>query len=442
MNRRLACSRHPFACIVPIALSAVLPTAGAADRMSSAGPQRRIAVAWDESGPAGGAVRAFDAASPWGSPTAALTTGGGTRLRYAAGRVYAVSAAADSITLIRPDDWTVQRVYALGAGSGPQDVAVVGPRTAYVTRAGSTRLLRLDLETGATAETADFAPFADADGNPDMARMAVHAGRVFVQLQRFNTSTYTYALPSYLAVVDAAGGELIDADPVAAGVQPIDLAGRAPRGRMHVQSDERRLVVSASGDFWDAGGIEVIDLDGLQTLGLALREEDGQTGADLGAFTMVSPLRGFLVYSTDLALSSHLRPFTLDGGVDPGADLYVVVDYFVPTIVHEPHDDRLFLPTAEGQVRGVHVFDGQSGERLTSAPIATPGVPTDVALFYTGCWPPADVNGDGVADGRDVQTMLHCLVSAPIDCPCGDLDGSGRTDPQDAALFADWLLRG
>jgi hypothetical protein len=149
---------------------------------------------------------------------------------------------------------------------------------------------------------------------------------------------------------------------------------------MQIAPGTRRLFVSATGGFFDAGGIEVIDLDGLRSLGLVIREADGFTGADLGAFVMVTAQRGFLVYSTDLDLSSHLKPFSLSGGVEPGPELHVSVGYFVPALAHDARTRTLFVPDGVFGRQGVLLFDADSGDRLTTEPLPTQGPPTDLLL--------------------------------------------------------------
>lgn len=93
---------------------------------------------------------------------------------------------------------------------------------------------------------------------------------------------------------------------------------------------------------------------------------------------MVSAERGFLVFSTDLDLSSHLFGFSLRDGVDPGTQLHVSVGYAVPSMEYDPHSERLFVPESIFGAHGVNIFDALTGERLTPKPIATTGRPTDI----------------------------------------------------------------
>jgi len=246
---------HPTAVRVALCLAAASgasanPTGTAATNRggpSQAGSRldeiaRRLAVAWDDATTSSGVVRAMSTLAPWDYQTPPLAGGADSVVRSAAGRAYVVSRSAGTITAVDPDTWAVLQVYPLGAGSEPLDIAVVSAQRAYVSRAGATHLLRLDLLTGATAEVVDLSMFADADGVPDLSMMAVDQGRLLVQIRRVNSSAPGgFALPAYLAVVDIASEQLIDVDPAAPGTQAIELEGTAPKHKMQIVPQTRRL---------------------------------------------------------------------------------------------------------------------------------------------------------------------------------------------------------
>lgn len=344
---------------------------------------RRVITAWNNGFVTDGGVRGIDAASPWAYATPERTTGLNVVLREANGLIYAVSHGDDSITALDPASLTPVQTYELTKGSAPIDIAVVSETKAFVTREMGTHLMRLDLTSGATTDIVDLGVFADPDGVPDMRFMAVHEGKLIVQLRRRNDNTGEWAVPPYLAVVDIETDELIDADPVSPGVQAIALAGTAPRFKMHVQPELDRLLVSATGELLDHGGIEVVDLNSLSSLGLVIAEEDGMTGADIGAFVMVSLDEGFLTNSTDFGLSSHLVKFSLTGGVLT-KDLIVIVGYFVPAMVFDEATNTIFMPDGSTGLEGLHVFDASTGAKLNDDVIPLPGMPTDLLLIDSG----------------------------------------------------------
>jgi hypothetical protein len=339
-----------------------------------------VAIAWNDSRAGGGMLGAISADSPWEILRAPIAVGSDSVLHAAFGKLYVLSAGDRSVRVVDPVNWSVERSFPLPAGDDPLDIKAVTPELAYISRRNAKQLLRLNLSSGALQESVDLGVLADRDGIPDQGTMTIHGGRLFIQLQRVDFNDPPMVAQPYVAVMDLGSEQLIDVDPTRDGLQAIELAGTFPKMKMQVVEQTRKLFVSATGAFFDSGGIEMIDLDTLQSEGLVIREADDHTGADLGAFVMVAPDRGFLAYSTDLLLSSHLHQFSLAGGVDP-RELAVALDYFSPAIEYAPETDSVFFPIGGSVENGLHVFDATTGARLTDALIATSGPPTDLMLL-------------------------------------------------------------
>ncbi len=348
-----------------------------------AGAQRFVAVAWNDAQQGRGVVQRLGTESPWAFDGAAIPVGANPTLRFADGRLYALSSPDATVTAIDFATWSAAETYALGAKNPPLDIAVVNSGLAYLTIRDSTQLLRLDLDTGATQVALDLSGFEHPAGLLTAGMMEIDAGRLLVQITRLDPpaagSTAATDPTAYLAVVDIASEQLVDVDPVQAGTQAIALQGTFPKYKMNLLRDERRLYLSASGAYFDQGGLEAVDVDALVSLGLAIAEADGQTAADLGSFAMVAPDRGLLVSSTDLAPSSHLARFSLAGGVQL-EELWVTVGYRVPTMVHDPQTHSIFVPDG-GFTNAVWVFDADSGEALHRDPLALGGPATDIELL-------------------------------------------------------------
>lgn len=341
----------------------------------------QLAVAWNEDASTAGMVRVVGTRSPWSPRPRALAIGPNAVLGYAPrGQLFSLSRDAGTVTLFTSHA-AVRRRFDLGTSSELEDMITAGRCSAYLTRRNATRLLHLDLCSGATRESVDLSEYADPDGIPDLGAMAIDAGRLFVQVRRYNEDVATrFVPPAYLAVIDLASEQLVDVDPATPGTQAIELEGTSPKHRMQVVHATRQLFVSASGGFFDAGGIEAVDLTTLRSAGLVIREADGMIGADVGPFVMITPDSGYLVFSTDLILSSHLHAFSISGGLNPNA-LNVSVDYAVPALVHDPVANALVLPDGVFGRQGVLIFDATTGARLSSAPVPTAGPPTDVLLL-------------------------------------------------------------
>ncbi len=343
----------------------------------------QVLIAANTSDNAAGVVTLRRGAAPWRARAASLATGAEAVLALGPrGRLVALSRRSGTLTVASARTLRLRRTIELGVDAKVEDVAVSDACTAWVTRRGHNRLLRVDLCSGVVRESTDLAALADADGSSDLGAMFVDSGRLFVQVRRLNEEApLGFAAPAYLAVVDTRSEQMIDCDTAAPGAQAIQLAGTAPKHRMQIQPGSRRLLISASGGFFDAGGLEAVDLDALRSDGLLLREEDGKTGADLGPVVMTGPNDGFLIFSTDLTLSSHLLRFNLRGGVEPGPERYVTVDFAITALVHETRGNAIFFADGAFDRVGAYAVDATTGERLTKEPLPIAGRPTDVLLL-------------------------------------------------------------
>jgi hypothetical protein len=354
-----------------LGLVASLCAVAVAAAAASAAAGQRVAVAWDDVSLAG-RLAALDAAPPYAVVTPTLALGGDGQLRAAGARLFHLSRTSGVLSRIDPAAWTVAQSYALGASSLPRDLAVVGANTAYVSRRNARFLARLNLTTGALANAVDLAPLGAGDGNPAQDTLLVHDGRLYLQLAGEPGTSQPHAI----AVIDLATETLVDANPSAPGVQGIALVGTGPRFKMQIVPGANELLVSATGAFHDDGGLERVSLTTLTSLGLEVFEQI-EAGADMGAFVQLDGSRGWLVFSTDLLLSSHLHPYTFESGMNP-FEADVLLNYFVPHMVYAPASDTLFWPEPDG----VQAFDGTTGApRAEATPLPVAGIPTDLELL-------------------------------------------------------------
>ena len=344
----------------------------------------KIVVAWTMDSGAG-RIRAMSTKSPWQFDGPEVVTGGDVTLHCGGGRLFALSRSEGTVSIV---DLSIQQVLPVASlePGDPVDIAVTGPDIAYLTRRSATHLLRLDVDTGATTDVVDLSSFADNDGIPDLGSMAVHGGRLFVQIRRFNDALpFGYSPPAYIAVIDIESEQLVDTEPGIPGVQAIELLGTAPKYKMQVLPQRMDpvpttadLFVSASGAMHDMGGLEIVDLGTLRSRGLAISEAFDDVGADIGPFVMVTADEGFLVSTTDLIASSHLQRFTVDGGMDPPPDLAQSIGYYAPAIVLDSDQNTLYFPIGNADESGIKVLDVASGIPLMPGLTKTDGKPTDL----------------------------------------------------------------
>ncbi len=382
--------------------------------MSAATAAGEDATIWVVTGSfgGGGTLVSVQRQSPWDAVTVAALDSPEAAVQTFGGLVYVVEPATDRIRVF-DEAGTEVRSFSVGKGSTPRDILGVTRTRAYVTRAASTHLFRVDPQTGVGTDVLDLSVLADADGNPDMERMATDGSRLFIQLRRLTPlpRAVTDGTSGAIAVVDLAGESLIDADPGTPEIDAIELAGPAPRLRMHAGGDGDFLLVSATdGNHLSLnGGVEYVDLTTLASTGFVLAE--GKLAA-LGGFVMTGTSQGYFVFHTDIVASNHLQTFTISGGATPGPEIVFDYGVYLDALLFDPETGLLYMPAASG---GLHVVDTATNEPATPQPVPLPGFPVDQVIGPRGSL--ADVNGDGAVDVVDLLDLLAAWGDCPDPCP-------------------------
>jgi hypothetical protein len=194
--------------------------------------------------------------SPWTAMTGLEPVGPFATVRHFQGLHWIVNGAplgwssTDDVQAIDPATFETVRRFSVGVGSNPRDIALVDSAHAWVSRYDSRWLLEIDPRTGAPLDSVDLGGFADADGLPEMSWIALEGAHLFVQLQRLDRpGSGATVPPALIAVIDVVSKQVVDVDPVATGVQAIELLGPEPQTKMRI--DGRRLYVSTPGKFLD-----------------------------------------------------------------------------------------------------------------------------------------------------------------------------------------------
>ena len=324
-----------------------------------------------------GSSTAIRLESPWVATRDVESVGTLPIVRHFFGKHYVVSSTLGTIQVIDPATFDTITTFSVGEFSRPQDILLVDPQTAYVSRYDSTLLWKVNPETGVLLNTIHLEVFADADRLPEMSMMTLDRNHLFIQIQRVDRPSGNPVRPSYLAVVDVNTDTLVDVNAPLAGPPGIALEATIPSLKMHRDSRARRLFVRAAGVRLDvSGGIEEIDLDALKSLGIFLPE--AESIGDLGPFVMVSPDRGYAVGHTDITPSSHLFMFTRTGGRVTNELYLTFVE--IESMAYDPATFQLYFPDSDTTVLGIHVFDTRTNEQLTRKPVLTGLPPRDLIV--------------------------------------------------------------
>jgi len=364
---------------------------------------------------------------PAGAETAQtnlLTIHGDAGVRYQDGTIYIINRLGQDNILVLDagDPATPLRQFSVGNGSNPQDIAVVSPERAYVTRYEVPSMLIVNPSTGDSLGHVDLSAFADDDGVPEMGEMVLRGQRLYVALQRLDRSGFPWVPVdvSYLAVIDAATGEVIDVDPDADGVQGHQLAGVNPNSLISVGD---RIAVSTTAAFGDMeGGVELIDPVTGVTTGLVVTEED--LGGDLTHLSVASATKAYAIVS-DASYVNSVRPVNLLSG-EVGAPLAGLTGGFLQSTATD--GDRLYVAErgsfTQPEVVGLMVYDTVT-DQLVAGPIDTGLPPAVIAVLserhVTAVAEAADRHLPRRADlGRAYPNPFNASTVIPVEL---DVDG-------------------
>ncbi len=302
-------------------------------------------------------------------------------LRHHQGLLYVIERfGCDNVRVLDPaNGFQLVRQFSVGNGSNPNDIVVVSPTKAYVTRYDSPDLWIVNPSTGAFVGAISLAAFADADDIPEMNRMALVGGRVFVTVQRNDRDAFFSPTDSSaVVVIDPVTDMLVDCDAAAPGVQGILLPFQNPTTEL-VVDPSGRLVVGCTG-FYGANDGGVVRIDPLALAVDAIETTEVALGGDVADVVPASAGRGFVVLS-DASFNTVCKPYDRATGT-VGTAVYATAGF---NLADAEANDRgeLWLCDRTPASPGIRVFDV-----ATLAPLAGP--------TWTGL-PPQDLEFDGSA---------------------------------------------
>jgi hypothetical protein len=290
------------------------------------------------------------------------------------GLVYVVNRfGADNIQLIDPQQgYQTVAQESVGNGSNPQDIAVVSAQKAYVSRLNSDQLLIIDpatlMPTGNPIDLSGLTKQNDLDGVPDLFRMLVHNGLLYVLVQHID---FTAGFPP----AKVAPGEVAVIDPTTDTVQTvIQLHGTNPNTDLQFSPDLNRILVSSQGDFLvNDGGLEAIDPDTL-TVDPGFVISEAAIGGDITHFQAVSARKGYAVVvaaNSDNALVSF-DPTTGQKLATLLGPVPVFLSYFA---VNSRHELYLAVTDTATSTPGLRIFDTVQDVELTRQPLGVGELP-------------------------------------------------------------------
>jgi hypothetical protein len=299
------------------------------------------------------------------------------RVRWFRDKVYLINRlGADNIHPLNDTNFGSFLQFSTGNGSNPADIVFTGVHKAYVTRYELSSLLIVDPQNGATINTISLASFADADGIPEMDRMAMWGPWLFVSVQRLNRNAgFTPTDHSVVVVIDTRTDTVHDVDPGTPGVQGITLPAKNPVTAFAFDRAGRKLLLGCAG-FYGAldGGIVAIDPETHQSLGVLASEP--ALGGELSDVEWYTATRSFAIVS-DLAFNTKLIRWNPTTGAATGT-IFNPGGFTLPDCALDG-TGRLWLCHNDFTNPGVRVYDCDT-DALLAGPIDTGLPPYQIAF--------------------------------------------------------------
>jgi hypothetical protein len=280
---------------------------------------------------------------------------------------------ADAVEIVdTAGTWGVIGEYSVGAGTNPQDIAVVSAGRAYVARYAEPSLLVIDPLDGTALGEVDLSAYADADGSPEAAWLLVRGDRVYAALQKL--VDFQVDGPSSIVVVDAASGEVR---------REVILAGGNVYGKLRYAPAIDRIPLVVVGRFGELdGGVQLLDPNNDTVSPYVITE--AALGGDLVDAVIAAPDLGFAVIGVPAGDGETTRLVAFDPGTgEAGATLIDDDAWELGFIELDPDGDELWVADRSADAPGVRVFDAATGAELTDAPVDV-GLPPFMICFTEG----------------------------------------------------------
>jgi hypothetical protein len=253
---------------------------------------------------------------------------------------------------------------------------VVSPSKAYVSRLGSAELLIVDPMTLAQLGTIDLSDRTkqnDLDGVPELFRMLMHNGLVYLILQHLD---FTAGFPTKVAP-----GEIVVIDPATdTDVKVIVLQGENPSTDLQFSPGLNRILVGSLGNFLvNDGGIEAID-PATNTRDAGFVIDEATIGGDITHFRIVSATKGFAVV-TDANFANALVTFNPSTGQKLATvfgPLNVFMSHFA---INSRNELYLAVTDTTAPTPGVRIFDTVQDMELTTGPLSVGQLPPVYVVF-------------------------------------------------------------
>jgi hypothetical protein len=283
--------------------------------------------------------------------------------------------------------------FSVGNGSNPQDILVISPDKAYVTRYESpyNDVLIVHPLSGKTLGTIPLAAYAsNPDHLPRPAAMLRVGDLAFIALQNldasFNWGEDTLE-PGRLVVVDVRTDQVVDADTTTSEPDPILLSTRNAQALAY-SANQDLIYVASAGLFvqyhpeW--GGLEAVDPNTLKSMGVILTGSDPGINGNVENLALTPGSDAYLLVSALSAgnnFQSKVIQVSLSSGL-PLATIYTAAsDAMISDLALDPQG-LLLIADRWPKRPALVIYDTASGKFMNPVPLEPP--PFSLALWEKG----------------------------------------------------------
>jgi len=297
-----------------------------------------------------------------------------TRLPYIIARM-----GSDAIDIVDPgENWRIINEYSTGAGSNPQDIAVVSRDRAYVALYEESFLLIVNPVNGSVTDSVDLSRYADDDGIPETSWLSFRDGVLYALLQRldreagFRPSDY-----SLLLVLDADTGKV---------EKSMKLACANPFPKLRYSKALQSFVIIESGIFSTMvdeadvdGCIEFFDPGASALSGPVVMADE--LGGDIVDAVVSSETKAYAIIGKRRGSSSetHLVSFNPSTGKKTGT-IVASEGWDYASIELSPDGSQLWMADRTMNSPSIRIFDTESDEETAGGPIDV-GLPPSMICF-------------------------------------------------------------
>lgn len=285
---------------------------------------------------------------------------------------------ASTIQVIDPDSLEILGNYSVEPSSNPHDLVVANGQ-AFITRYDSNLadenkddLWVVNPTSGTLITSINLKPFTTDDGER-LARadqMALVGNFLYVLMQDLSAD-FKATTNGKVAVIDTVTNSV---------VQTIELVGRNPTGIAY-QAELNRLFITNTGVYEAGfvvdvnttyGGIEVINPDTNETLGILIDDRD--FGGELSSIVLVSKSLGLVTVQAKTVASFNPQNLNVIQ-----TSLYTSSSGFIPELLADKNG-LLWIPERNSRDDGMVVIDPTNGA-LMGGPFAVGALPASMTLI-------------------------------------------------------------